>query len=872
MRLLRVLRRRVRSLFRSEQVDRELGIELAYHLEELTRENIAAGMRPGEARLAARRALGGAALIEEQCRDQRRVGWLTGLAKDIVYAWRMLQKSPGFTALAILTLALGVGASIAVYTLGESLLLRSLPYRSPERLAAIYSVHVRRGEWENIGQEDFRDWQAANTVFERTAFTEFHQMTLTGRGDAERITGTSISEGFFEMLGVQPRLGRWFTLREQQPGVDRVVLLSHGFWVRKMGARPEVVGSTIFLSGFPYRITGVMPENFRFNEEYRADFWTPISYVNYGHKNHQFNGYARLKHGITVQAAQAQMSEIARRMEKQFPDCAGWGVKVVSLRQAFLRELGPALEIFGVAALIVLLVACGNVSSLLLARGIGRSKEIAVRMALGAGRRRVVRLLLTESLLVASLGTVGGLALAAWLIRVAVAAAPEWMQLGAMVSVSPMLAAFAVGLTLATGLFTGLWPALRGSRGDPQNDLKESGGSLVAGRRQVRSLNSLVVMEIALAVVLLTFAGLLTRSFAHLLHTDLGYRTDQLLTFRMALPSVRYKDANSHIQFWDKLQPQLAGIPGVVSVAAADGIPLGGTYSGESLELEGQAASRDWTDVSSRISEVTEDYFRTMGIPLRAGRAFEAADNATSEPVAIVNETFQRKLMPHASPIGKHVRIGSDKWLRIVGVIGDSRYQGPGQQAEAEVYTPFRQDAWFEFVALRTAVPEEGVMGAVRKIIRQMDPALPIAQVRTMRQSIDLANAMPRAMMALVLGFSAITLAMATLGLGGVMAYSVSRRRREIGLRMALGACGSDVSREVIRHAARLIAAGCAIGVAGAFVSARVLESFLYGVRPHDPAALAAAPLVLAAIALLACLAPAHRAASVEPMAALRQE
>ena len=874
MRLLRVFRRRARSLFRSAQVDGELENELRYHLEQLTKENIAAGMDAGEARLAARRAMGGTALIAEQCRDQRRLGWLTDLRKDIVYAWRMLRKSPGFTALAVATLALGVGASMAVYTLAESLVLRSLPYASPERLTAIYSVHARRGELESIGQEDFRDWQASNNVFERMAFTEFDQKTLTGHGDAERITGTSVSEGFFEMLGVPPRLGRWFTPQEQKPGADHVVLVSHEFWMRTMGGRPEAVGSTLFLSGIPYRVTGVMPASFRFNTWYAAEYWTPIRYVNYGHQNHQYLGYARLKPGVTIQAAQAQMSEIARRMEKQFADCAGWGVRVVGLRSDFLREFSPALRIFAAAAMIVLLVACGNVASLLLARGIGRSKEIAVRMALGAGRRRLVRLLLAESLLLSCLGAVAGMAVAAWLIRLAIATAPPWLQLGAMVAVSPALAGFAIGLTLATGLLTGLWPAVRGSRGNLQTELKESGNSLVAGRQQARALNSLVVMEIALAVVLLTFAGLLTKSFAYLLHTDLGYRADGLLTFRMALPSSRYKNDRARVKFWDKLLPQLAALPGVVSAAASDGVPLGGTYDGTPVEVEGLTPARDWAEATTRDSTVTSDYFRTIGIPLRAGRAFNAGDTAEAEPVAMVNETFVRKLMHGASPLGKHVRLGQGKWLRVVGVIGDIRYQGPAQGVDAEAYLPFTQDvrSWFEFVALRTAVPEGGVFGGARDIVRRMDPGLAVTEVRSMRQSIDLATAMPRAMMALVVGFAIVTLGMATLGLAGVMAYTVSRRRREIGLRIALGARGSDVSRAVVGSAARLILTGSAIGVVCGFAGARGLESLLYGVRPHDAAAMAAAPVVLAAVALLASLGPARRAASVEPMAALRQE
>ena len=872
MRLLRVFRQRVRSLFRSAKVDAELETELQYHFEQLTRENIALGMDARAARLAARRALGGVSVIEEQCRDQRRVSWLREMSKDVRYAWRALRKSPGFTALAVVTLAFGVGASLAVYALAESLLLRSLPYHSPERLVAIYSVHVKRGEMESIGQEDFRDWQAANTVFARMAFTEFDQRTLTGHGNAERINGTTVSEGFFEMLGVPPQIGRWFTPQEQKPAADHVVLISHAFWVRKLGARPDVVGSTLFLSGVAYRITGVMPERFHFNEGRVCDYWAPISYVNYGHKNHQYAGYARLRNGITIQAAQAQMSDIARRMEKQFSDCVGWGVRVMSLRSAFLSDIGPALLVFGAAALIMLLVACGNVASLLLARGIGRSKEVAVRMALGAGRGRVVRLLLTESVLLSCLGATVGIALAWWLIRLAVAAAPAWLQLGSLVSVSPSLAAFAVMLALCAGVLTGLWPALKGSRANLQNDLKESGVFQVAGRRQGRSLNSLVVMEIALAVVLLTFAGLLAKSFAYLLHTNLGYRTDRLLTFRMALPSSRYRTDAARLQFWDKLQSQISALPGVISVAAADGVPLGGTYSADSVEVEGHAAPHDWTDSSSRLSSVSADYFRTIGIPFAAGRAFAAEDSAQAEPVAIVNQTFVRTLMPGETPLDKHVRPGGGKWCRIVGVIGDARYQGPAQPVEAEVYFPLTQQPWLQFVALRTAIPEERVIGPVRDIIRKLDSALPVSQVRTMRQSVDLDTELPRSMTALVTGFALVTLGMSTLGLGGVMAYTVSRRKRELGLRIALGAGRADISHAVIRNAGRLILTGSIIGVACAYAASRVLHALLYGVRPHDPTVIVGAPLVLGAVALLACLAPAHGAGSVDPMAVLRQE
>lgn len=871
MRLHRVLYQRARSLFRGAQVEAELQRELAYHLEQLTQENVGRGMQLHAARLEARRALGGLASIEEQCRDHRHIGWIFDIGKDITYARRALQKSPGFSALAALTLAFGVGASIAVYALAEALLLRSLPYPSPERLTVITSIHVQHGE-SGVGQENFRDWQVSNTVFERMAFTEFSQLTLTGLGEPERVTGGAVSEGFLELFAVPPQLGRWFSADEQQPGKDRVIMLSHDFWLRRMGARPDAVGSTVYLNDLPYRITGVMPKRFRLNEGHVTEYWTPISYRASGRQQHQYAAYGRLKPGVTVKAAQAQMTAIARRLEAAFPDNAGWGVRVAGLRSALLEESGPALLIFMAAALIVLLVACGNVASLMLARGIGRSKEVAVRMALGAGRGRVLRLFLIESLLVASLGAAAGVALAYWLIQLTIAASPPWFQLGELISISPTLVVFCIVLTMVTGMLTGLWPAIRGSRTNLQYDLKESGSSLVAGRRQTRSLNTLVVMEIALAVVLLTFAGLLAKSFAGLLRVNLGYRADRLLTFRMALPASRYPNQEARLQFWNRLLPQLAVIPGVISSAAADSIPLGGTYAGTPVEVAGETGNRKWADVMTRAASITPEYFRTMGITVRAGRPFDASDTASKEPALIVNEAFVRKFLPDRDALGARVRLGKGDWQRVIGIIGDAHYQGPARPVEPEAYTSFTRDAYLQFVVLRTAVPEDSVLSTVRKVIHGVDSGLPITQVRTMRQSLDMATALPRTMMALHVAFAAVTLGMAILGLGGVMAYTVSRRRREIGLRIALGARPGEILRDIFRDSARLIAAGCLIGTAGALAGARLLESLLFGVRPHDAAVMTSAPALLAVVALLACILPARRAASIDPMSALRQE
>ena len=877
MRFLRVLRQRARSLVRGGKADAELARELELHLEQLIQENIASGMEPAAARHAARRAMGGVAQIEEECRDHRRVRWLTDLLGDFVYAWRALAKSPGFTSLAVVTLALGVGASLAVYALAEALLLRSLPYPEPERLVRVDNMHPQNpGGF--VSHAIFRDWQESSTVFERMALVAWSEVTLTGSGEAERIEGRAVSEGFFELLGVAPELGRWFNDEEQKPGAACVVMVSHELWARKLGARPEAVGETIVLDERPCRIAGVMPKSFHFNESgYSvAEYWTPVGRFSNDRRRLQYWAYARLGAGVSLESARVQMSGIASRLGESYPEEADWTVQVRSMRAMLLERFNSELLIFAGAALIVLLVACANVASLLLARSISRSREIAVRVALGAGRARVVRLLLAESLLLSGMAAALGVVFAAWLLRAAIAAAPATVELGEAVSVSVWLVIFAVGLTVCTGLLAGLWPSLQGSRANLENDLRESGGALVAGKRQMRSLNALVVTEVALSVVLLAFAGLLVKSFKNLLDTNLGYRTDRLLTFRASLPASRYPPGAKHRQFWETLQSQVEAIPGVLSTAASDSLPLGagGAFSRPPVEVEGRAAPREGARERTLVAVVTPDYFRTLGIPLRVGRTFDDSDTADAEPVIVVNEEFARTLLPGRAPLGARVRFGNRAWARIVGVMEDAHDFGPRQAPQAKAYVPHARapNVFLHFLSIHTAVPEQTVLAEVRRIVRRLDPGLAVTQARTMRQSVDLAISPVRQMMTLLTGFGVVTLAMATMGLSGVMLYTVSRRRREIGLRIALGARPGDVSRSVLGSAARLLAAGSTIGVAAALASGRVLESLLHGVRWYDPATLALAPALLALIALAACLPPSRRASSVEPMKALRQE
>ncbi|MCB9384533.1 MAG: ABC transporter permease [Bryobacterales bacterium] len=874
MRLVRVLRQRLRSILRGSRVDDDLVRELAFHLDELTRENLDAGMPPDEARSAARRALGGLAQLEEQCRDHRRVSWLRDWARDFLYAWRSLAKTPRFTAVAVATLSLGVGASIAVYALAEALLLHSLPYPDPEQLVYLGDMRTQNpGGF--VSQAKFRDWRESSTVFERMALTTMAEATLTGNGDAERIEGRAVSEGFFEMLGVQPQLGRWFSAEEQRPGGPCVVMLSRDLWTRRLQGRYDAVGSSVVLDGRPCFVTGVMPASFHFNESgfKVAEYWTPIDRVIPDRRAAMYWAYARLLPGVSIEAAQAQMSQIASRLAQSYKEDEGSSVGVLRMRDKLLEPLRDELSIFAVAALLVLFAACANVAGLLLARGFGRSKELAVRVTLGAGRARVMRLLFAESLLLSGFSALLGALLAVWLLRAAIAAADPRMELGEAVRLSPWLVLFAMALTLITGLLAGLWPALSGSRTRIERDLRESGAAMVSGNRQMRSLHLVVVAEVALAVVLLTFAGLLSRSFVHLMQTDLGYRTERLLTFQIPLPAAHYRTAAQRKQFWDTLLPQLQAIPGARSVAASDSLPLSGRFMSAPFEVEGQNRPANPMEASARGLVVTSGYFQTLGIELRRGRLFDDHDAASNETALVVNEAFARKLLPGREPIGARVRFaGASRWAHIVGVVADVRFWGPVVESDAEAYVLDTAAPQLQFVAIHTTIPEQSILAEARKAVQRIDPALPLTQVRTMRQAVDEGIATRRQMMALLVGFGVVTLLMAALGLSGVLLYAVSRRRREIGLRIALGARPADVSLGVLRTAAKLLAVGSVLGVAAALAGGRVLESALSGVSWYDPATLAAAPAVLAAITLAVCLAPARRASAVQPMETLRQQ
>jgi putative ABC transport system permease protein len=792
---------------------------------------------------------------------------------DVRYASRLLSRSPGFSVVAVLTLALGIGANTAVFSLVEGLYLRFLPFPHAERLVMIQAVHGSSGDG-GVGSDNFDEWRAGNTVFETMALTQFAQGNFSGPdfGEPERITGAAVSAEFFPLLGVQPELGRWFQPEEQKPGHDNVLILSHTLWQRRFAGRTDIIGRTAVLDGRVCSVAGVMPAAFRFNEGHRSEYWTPLVRQDSGRAIHMYSAYARLKPGVTVDQAQARMSAIARRQELDYADNLGWTVRVVGMR-AMLLQVGPLAIFFGVVA-VVLLIACANVANLLLARAAGRDRETTVRLALGATRFRLIRLQLAESLLIAAGGTACGMLFAFWVIDYFAAVAPDWLELRSVVVLDAGVFVFCGAVAALAGLLTGVVPAWQSSRTDIGASMRDEGGGMSAGTGVSRSLNVLVVCQIALCTVLLVAAGLLSRSFLRLLRVDPGVRTSDVVSFRMELPGAKYPRGAQIAGFYRDLVEKVGHLPGVISAGAADAIPLAGVESSGDIEIEGVPRPRDWTDMSAAYREVTPGYFRTLGIPLLRGRDFTAADRPGSQPVIIVNEKLVESWFNGREPIGSRIRLGRDgPWQTIVGVVGNVLHAGMDKPPEAETYTPHSQSPSAEmFLVVRTAVPPASVVSAVRRQIGALDRDLPVSQVQTMSEAVSESLGLQR-QMATVVSFSGMmALFMAALGLGGVMWRRVAQRTREIGIRAALGADRADLVRMIVMRGLVLTTTGLALGLGGAFAAAAGLSSFLFGVSPRDTTVFAGVAILLLLVSLATSYGPARRASRVDPLVALRHE
>ena len=862
--------RRLRVLFRRDGFDRELEEEMQFHLEMQAEENREAGMREDEARYAARRRFGNTMRTRETSRDVWVPPSLERIAQDLKYALRMLRKNPGFTTAAVVTLALGIGATTAVFSVVSGVLLRPLPFRNPDRLVMVWEAWEKRGESQVVvSPGNFADWKAQSKSFEDMA-------AMTGGGPAPiQIAGeptpfpcVEVTVNFFDMLGVKPVLGRPFLPEEARGRGQKVIILGHGLWQRLGGDR-AVLGKSVQMYRELYTVVGVMPQGFTFPNDAEMWFLLPEQRLRPDIRgNHFLRAIGKLRPGVNIGQAQSELNAIAARLRQSYPrenGELGIGCTVIGLHEQIVGDASRALLVLFGAVACVLLIACANVANLLLARAAGRGQEIALRVALGASRWRLIRGLLTESILLACLGGVAGLAGTYWLIRGFVALDPIKLPRVHEIAVDGTVLLFASLAAVLTGMLFGLWPALRTSQPDLNEALKEGARSRApgfGGRSHARSV--LAVAQMALTIVLLTGALLLLRSFVLRVSVPLGFQPDGVLAVQLPWT------AHSGI---DQLLERIRALPGVQAVGAGTSFPhsrQADTTAGFNIEGRPKAPGEE---LEAGKLLVTPDYFRAAGMTLRAGRLITRGDVASAPKVAVINATLARRYFPGADPIGKHISWGDGVWWSIAGVVGDVKGFGVAGDPMPAIYMSYQQDLWHNSVYLlvRTAVPPASLAGAVRKEIRAWKPNLMI-EIATIEDLLSDSVAVPRFYLMLVAAFAGLALAVAAVGVYGTINYSVARRRHEIGVRMALGAERGDVLHMIMRQGLTLILAGAAIGLAAAWASTRVLESLLFGVRPSDVAAFSSASIVLVTVGLAASYLPARRATRIDPMEALRHE
>ncbi len=811
------------------------------------------------------------------------------LWQDLRHGARMLRKSPNITLTAVITLALGIGANSAMFGLINGVLLRPLPFKNMDRLAVVWGALPQGDPVGRFGSSpaDFVDFCEQQQVFEQLAAHEWTEVNLTGVGEPERIQGFQVTQNLFTALGVTALLGRTFLPDEESPGNDDVVLLSEGLWNRRFAGDRSVVGRRITLNGRSCAVVGVIPDGYEW--PLGAELWTPLVMtpeLKSERMKHSFVITGLLKSGVTIGQAQEEMERIARRLAAQYPNTnLGRGVDLERLPGGMAEHyLRPLLALLAGGVAFVLLIACANVANLQLTRATGRQKEIAVRAALGAGRWRMIRQLLTESVILSAAGAALGLLIAPWLIDYAKASVPLDIRLYIPGLRYAEIDLRCLGYTMALGLFAGivagLAPAFQISKADLHNTLKEGGRSVAgASRRNLRG--ALVVAEVALALVLLIGTGLMVKGFAHLSEQHKqGFDSTRLLTMRISLPQSRYAEHHQRAEFFQKALDRVDATPGVVSAAIINDLPATNAWDREFFEIEGRPASSPADRLMGVFGVISPDYFRTMRVPLIQGRAFTNQDEASATPVAIISGAAARRFFPNQSPLGQRIRVeignGEWPWHTIVGVVGDVRQFVFDREPRATVYLPYAQlpRPWSDWMtlAVRTAGDPIGMFPAVREQIRGVDPDQSVYRIKTMEQTI-IEHISPISLSAMwMASFGLLALALAAVGVYSVMAYAVSQRTREIAVRIALGARTSDVLRLVSGHGMKLVMTGVAIGLIAAFALGRALAGWLYGVNPTDPMTFGSVAAGLAAIALLACYIPARRAAKVDPMVALRCE
>ncbi|MDX2030837.1 MAG: ABC transporter permease [Blastocatellia bacterium] len=803
---------------------------------------------------------------------------------DLRYGARMLWKSPGFTLVVVLTLALGIGANTAIFSVIDAALVRALPYREAERLAMVWERSERRDR-NVINLGNFFDWKGRSSSFEdMAAFADF-RTNLTGSGDPVELPAQVATANLFAVLGVDAILGRTFTAEDATPGRDNVVVLSYGLWQRRFGGDVNVIGKKLTLNNNENIVIGVLPPDFNWHirenslTSQSAELWTPwaITEPMKQRRGRFASAVARLRPGVDLARARAEMDVIAGQLTAQYQEFnTGWGVTVTPLREQFVGEFQRALWLLFGAVGLVLLIACANVANLLLARAATRQKEIAVRAALGAGRGRIVRQLLTESLLLAALGGAAGLLLAWQGTRALVALAPP--EIGAMrgIEVSAAVFGFTFAIALLTGLLFGLIPALDASNLNLSETLKEAGKSLAGSLRSRRLRSLLVVGEIALALMLLVGAGLLLRSFQRLQSVDVGFNPRSVLTLRVALPGRRYTQDEQRISFFTQAVERMQSLPGVQAAGVINYMPFAGPGAGTGFEIEGRPKPLPGQDLVTGVCVADRNFFPAMQIALKRGRFFTEQEVREARRVVVVNEALARKYFPNEEPLGKRITIAmknENAPTEIIGIVADVKHAQLDKEAEPMSYWPIAEMPYnaMTFV-LRTSGDPLASAAAARGVIQSLDPQQPVADVRTLAGMLGNSIARQR-FNALLFGvFAAVALALSAIGIYGVVAYSVAQRTHEFGIRSALGASSADLLRLVLKQGMRLAAFGVAVGLLGALAATRLMKTLLFNVSASDPLTFAAISLLLVGVALLACFIPARRAAKIDPMDALRCE
>jgi putative ABC transport system permease protein len=870
---------------RRRRLDRDLDDELRFHLEMRAAER--ADAAAGDPDLLARRRFGNVAVVKEAIKDMWTFPSFESIWQDVRYALRMLRRTPAFTVVAVLALSVGIGANTAIFSLVDTMLVRGLPYPGADRLVLLIgNVQRQRVERRHGSYPDLLDWRAQATSFTAMAAYDSATATLNGGDEPLPVNAELVSAAYFGVLGEAPALGRVFRSDEDEVSPrDLVVVLADGLWRRRFGADPGVVGRDVRIGSRMFHVVGIMPPGFRGVTD-QADLWLPFALEGGNLRSRGrrwFDVVARLRDGVTEAQAQAEMDAISRRLAVAYPETnEKRGVEVIGLGTYTFSDLRPAVLALMTAVVFVLLIACANVANLLIGRSEVRQREMAVRAALGAGRRRLVRQLVTESAVLAILGAAGGLALAAVAIRTLVAASPVELPTYFRPHLDPVVLLFTTGVAALCGLLLGLAPALHARRADVGAVLKDAArGS--TGRAGVRLRGGLVVAEVTLAVVLLAGAGLLIRSIRNLTALDLGYDPAGVLAVDVSIPRAATPAAPSAAGTPAPLSvsprvllERVRAVPGVTAASLASDVPLGGASSAVFYDAEGDTTMDARTRPRAYVHEVTPDFFATLRMPILAGRTFRESEETAGSPAVIVSQGVARRFWPGENAVGRRIKLGdassSDPWLTIVGVVADTKYRGvpSNPTADPDLFFPATDRSGVSLL-VRTDVPPASVTSAVREAIRQAGPSVTVAEATTLDDLAAEQTARSRFTTWLMGVFAAVALLLSVVGISGVMSYVVTQRTREFGIRLALGAGRSEIVRLVLRHGLYLVAAGVALGVAGSIGVARLLQSMLFGVSAADlSAGLAVAVLVV--VALVACAVPAVRATRVDPTTALRNE